>query len=64
MGVIKRVCYSIKCNSCNTVLEDYTGELIGITNKRQDAVELAFENKWVLLGEDIWKCPTCSKSVN
>lgn len=35
MGVKRRICYTIECNVCKALLEDYTGELIGITNKKK-----------------------------
>ena len=59
MGVIKRYCYSVECNCCEALLENYTGELIGLTNKREDAEEIAKENGWVQTGKNIWKCPEC-----
>ena len=40
-------------------LENYTGELIGFTNKRKDAEEVAKENGWVQTGKNTWKCPEC-----
>lgn len=59
MGVFKRVCYSIKCDTCKSPLEDYTGELIGITDTKEDAVELALKNGWRQISKTIWKCPNC-----
>ena len=63
MGVIKRYCYSVKCNYCEALLENYTGELIGLTNKREDAEEVAKENGWVQTGKNTWKCPECITKV-
>lgn len=59
MGVIKRFCYSVKCNCCGALLENYAGELIGLTNKREEAEAVARENGWLQTGINTWKCPDC-----
>lgn len=60
MGIVKRVCYSVKCNLCGALLEDYAGELIGITNERKDAIGLAKEYNWKQMNNNTWVCPECS----
>ena len=61
MGVRKRTCYTIECNDCGDTLEGYTGDLIGITDTKEDAEALAKEHGWVQTGKNTWLCPECSK---
>lgn len=60
MGVIIRKCYSVQCDYCKCLLEDYTGELVGITECKKMAVALAREKGWVRNGK-LWACPICAK---
>lgn len=59
MGIRKRSCYTVECNRCDAVLEDYCGELIGITDTRKDAENLAKEKGWIQTGNNTWVCPRC-----
>lgn len=60
MGIRKRTWYTVECNHCGAVLEDYTGDIAGLSNSRKQAETIAYENNWTKTGQDTWKCPECS----
>ena len=59
MGVVKRTYYSATCDCCNSRLEDWTGELAGITNTKKEAIECAKENGWIRTEDGSFYCPDC-----
>ena len=64
MGIRKRYCYTVECNCCGEILEAYAGNLIAITNEREDAERVAKEHKWQKIGKNTWNCPECIDSVS
>lgn len=59
MGIRKRHWYTVECNCCGSVLEDYAGDIAGLTNTKNQAKDLAIEYGWELKGKDTWICPEC-----
>lgn len=59
MGVRKRYWYTIECNHCGLPLEDYAGDIAGLTNTKEQAEGLAKEYGWLQTGKNTWKCPGC-----
>lgn len=63
MGIVKVSFYSVECNHCKCLLEDYTGELARVTQKRKLAEIIAKENGFVQTGKNTWFCPNCAKKI-
>lgn len=63
MGVEISSFYTVRCNKCKCLLEDYTGDLGRLTTKRYMAEELAVENGFTRIGKNTWLCPNCKNTV-
>lgn len=63
MPVERNVFYSVCCDKCHSLLEDYTGELAGVTKKRSVAENIARENGFVQISPRKWICPECAKKI-
>lgn len=61
MAVEKVVFYSVRCDKCNCLLEDYTGELARLIYTRDAAEKLAKTNGFVQISPRKWICPECVK---
>lgn len=61
MGVKKLSYYTVQCNKCLSVLEDYVGEVAGFTTRREKAEDYARESGFKQIGKNTWICPACQK---
>ena len=61
MGIVKVTFYSVECNRCKCLLEDYFGELARMTYSREMAEEMAKEHGFLRTGKNTWICPECRK---
>ncbi len=60
MGLRKITYYTIECNKCKCVVEDYSGEL---TEKNKEAIKRTAKSfGFIQKGTDTWLCPECAKS--
>lgn len=59
MGIKKMVYYTVKCNKCGTLLEDYVGDIPA--RRRSDAEDIARDNGFIQMGPNSWLCPECAK---
>jgi len=66
MGVVKKTCYTVKCDvsDCDSLcnqLEDYVGPLDGLTETRESAERWAREQGFIQISQRKWVCPDCAK---
>lgn len=61
MPVERNVFYSVCCDKCHCLLEDYTGELARVTWNKGIAENIARENGFVQISPRKWLCPECEK---
>ncbi len=61
MGVVKVTFYSVECNRCKCLLEDYSGELARLTYDRKIAERTAEEYGFLRIGKNTWLCPECRR---
>lgn len=59
----KTVFYSVRCDGCKCLLEDYTGELARLTYTREIAENTAKRNGFVQISPKKWYCPECAKKL-
>ncbi len=64
MAVEREVFYSVRCDLCRCLLEDYTGELARLTYARKIAEDLAEQNGFVQISPKKWYCPECYKKLH
>lgn len=63
MAVERVIFYSVRCDKCNSLLEDYTGELARRTHKRALAENKAKLNGFIQISPRKWLCPECAKEL-
>lgn len=63
MAVERVIFYSVRCDKCNNLLEDYTGELARRTHKRALAENEAKLNGFIQISPRKWLCPECAKEL-
>lgn len=61
--VEKTVFYSVRCDGCSCLLEDYAGELARLTYAREIAENTAKQNGFVQISPKKWYCPECAKKL-
>lgn len=64
MAVEREVFYSVRCDGCRCLLEDYTGELARLTYARKIAEDLAEQNGFVQISPKKWYCPESYKKLH
>lgn len=66
MGIKRRPLYTVYCDvhNCLNQLEDYTGDLSGMSTSRERAAEIALATGFKQLSERKWACPDCVKRYN
>lgn len=63
MAVEKVSFYTVRCDKCNCLLEDYTGELARITWNKAIAESIAKENGFIQISPRKWLCSSCVKTL-
>ena len=66
MAVVKKICYTVKCDlsDCDNIcckLEDYVGPLDALNITKESAEEFAKEHGFIQLSARKWICPDCAK---
>lgn len=59
MGVKRMIYYTVKCNKCGTLLEDYVGDIPA--RKRSAAETIARNEGFIQVSANKWLCPDCAK---
>lgn len=62
MALEKMIFYTVRCDACKCLLEDYTGELARITYTRGNAENMAKQNGFIQISAKKWHCPECARS--
>lgn len=58
----REIFYSVRCDGCHCLLEDYTGELARLTYARGIAENVAKRNGFVQISPRKWYCPECART--
>lgn len=65
MGLERVTFYTIRCNKCSSLLEDWTGEIGRLTkDNRKLAEELAEEQGFKKISANTWICPNCIQTFS
>ena len=60
MGIERIVYYSVRCDKCRTLLDEYDNTLSKYKVNRAIASKIANENGFIKTESNLWLCPKCA----